>query len=231
MTGWKRWQNALGNVIIGGVCFGLLPNLLSPLVKGRYAQFAGGALLLLLSYVLLGVIHRRAVRRAVRQSPGVPPHKALIVLASPGSRVTAAENAIKSHAAGLKFCWIIAGPGSGPSKPTSRENAEKLKDKYERQPDTRFEIVDLDDQDDPEKAFHLVQSIYHKAHAAGLTESDVIADYTGGTKSMTAGMVLACSAAPGRDAEYMKAIDETPIGTASPKSEAQALPVRVRFEG
>ena len=83
----------------------------------------------------------------------------------------------------------------------------------------------------PEKVFLVVQSIYYKARSLGLTESDVIADYTGGTKSMTAGMALACSAAPGRDAEYMRATDLSGIGTATAKSEAEAIPIKLRFPG
>jgi hypothetical protein len=59
----------------------------------------------------------------------------------------------------------------------------------------------------------------------------VIADYTGGTKSMTAGMALACSAVPGRDAEYMRAADLSAIGTAKATSDAQAIPIKLQFPG
>ncbi|HEY5868208.1 MAG TPA: hypothetical protein VI542_22040, partial [Candidatus Tectomicrobia bacterium] len=61
-----------------------------------------------------------------------------------------------------------------------------------------------------------VHSCYEEARAFGLSERDIIANYTGGTKSMTAGMVLACSTSEERDTEYMKAIEMTPTGIATP---------------
>ncbi len=35
-----------------------------------------------------------------------------------------------------------------------------------------------------------MEAIYREASAAGIAEADVLVDYTGGTKAMTAGMVL-----------------------------------------
>ncbi len=64
--------------------------------------------------------------------------------------------------------------------------------------------------DDPNYIQNLVQSIYADALEKGLSESQIIADYTGGTKSMTAGMVIAC-ADPNRHLEYIVQSDSLPI--------------------
>ena len=92
-----------------------------------------------------------------------------------------------------------------------------------------FHLKPLLDEDDPQKSYYLVRSIYEEAKAFGLSEGDVIADYTGGTKSMTAGMVLACSTSEERDAEYMKALQVTSTGTASPSTEAVPVMVDLKF--
>lgn len=65
--------------------------------------------------------------------------------------------------------------------------------------------------------------------ALGLTEKDIVADYTRGTASMTAGMVLACSTSEDRDAQYMKAKEITPTGIAAPAAEATPILVDLRF--
>ncbi len=88
---------------------------------------------------------------------------------------------------------------------------------------------ELDDEHNPEMAFHLVQAIYHEASAHGLAEHDIVADYTGGTKSMTAGMVLACSVSEDRNAQYMKPRQVEPTGVATPAAGAVPILVDLRF--
>ncbi len=66
-------------------------------------------------------------------------------------------------------------------------------------------IVDLAPEliNDPNHIRQLINSIYIQAtEQTGLSPIDFIADYTGGTKSMTAGMVLACSK-PERKLQYL----------------------------
>ena len=56
---------------------------------------------------------------------------------------------------------------------------------------------------DPNHIRQLIDSLYLTAQQqTGLPPIDLIADYTGGTKSMTAGMVLACSQ-PNRNLQYL----------------------------
>jgi hypothetical protein len=56
--------------------------------------------------------------------------------------------------------------------------------------------------DDPEHVCDRVEAIFENL-PEGWSEGAVAADYTGGTKSMTAGIVLAC-AKPGRHLQFMK---------------------------
>jgi hypothetical protein len=62
---------------------------------------------------------------------------------------------------------------------------------------------DADLAHDPKYMRELVDSIYRDAtDEMGLAEQSIVADYTGGTKSMTAGMVLACLS-PNRRLQYI----------------------------
>lgn len=55
---------------------------------------------------------------------------------------------------------------------------------------------------DPDAVLHLVNSIYIHAQRLGLSENDVIVDFTGGTKPLGVGAFLACTR-PGRRLEYI----------------------------
>lgn len=56
--------------------------------------------------------------------------------------------------------------------------------------------------DDPDTILNLVNAIYADARTKGLDETDILVDFTGGTKPMSVGAVLAC-AAPTRRLEYL----------------------------
>lgn len=60
--------------------------------------------------------------------------------------------------------------------------------------------------DDPNYIQQLVDAIYADAERLGLAESEVIADYTGATKGMTAGMLLACTR-PERPLQYISQVN------------------------
>ncbi|MEA5489649.1 MULTISPECIES: hypothetical protein [Pseudanabaena] len=81
--------------------------------------------------------------------------------------------------------------------------------KNENTPDMSL-LVPEEFVDDPNYIQRLVQGIYFDAESKGISESKIIADYTGGTKSMTAGMVIAC-ASPNRHLEYIIQSDLRPI--------------------
>jgi hypothetical protein len=138
----------------------------------------------------------------------VPHQRALIALVSLGSYVPA-ENALDYHSwAGvpgskptLTHCWLLAGPGEG--EQSSQRNAGRLAEVYAAKGITT-EIWPLNDADDTEEVYRAVKLIYQLAQSKyKLPREEIIADYTGGTKSMTAGMVLAVIEQGGQ-LQYMK---------------------------
>jgi len=141
----------------------------------------------------------------------VPLHRGLIVLSSIGQGIGSAEGAIRYHYQGsnreflqpvLQHCWIITGG------PASEQSATGLINKVVKDgfPADIFHLKALsaEDADNPEAVHRLVDEIYAEAaDKFSLAEENVVADYTGGTKSMTSGMILAC-ASPRRPLQFMK---------------------------
>ncbi len=84
------------------------------------------------------------------------------------------------------------------------------------------------DVDDPNATFMLINSIYEEAANEGIEVADIIADYTGGTKSMTAGLILAC-AQPERRLQFMRPGGYTDDGRADLKLDSIATEVKVSF--
>jgi hypothetical protein len=214
-----------------------LPNVLGVVFQHDLATAVAIVGVLVGVYVLFRstehVARRRAredLRLAERQGQA---RRGLIVLASPGQRTTPAENAIKAHLDALEHCWIITGPDRPDQSPSARQNAEDVRSKYTRGGDQprEFHLVPVQDEHSPQQVYHVVRSIYEQARAYGLRDQDIVADYTGGTKSMSVGMALACSTSEDRDVEYMKPRDVTPTGVAAPESEAEPLLIDVRFGG
>lgn len=148
----------------------------------------------------------------------------LIVAMSP-KEDSPAETAIQFHWNGgqtphVKHCWVIC---TAKSLPYATRMMQRLADQGVTQavkfhygnyslpnveelatspnlliPDERF--------DDPNYIQNLVECIYADAAVKGLDESNVIADYTGATKGMTAGILLAC-AKPERPLQYISQLD------------------------
>jgi hypothetical protein len=164
------------------------------------------------------------VRQVTRQ------RQALIAISSPGSQ-KATEPIVRFHYRGernqleprLRHCWLIAGPGEG--QDSSYENALAIQKDY---PTIEVRIKRIDDADDPKKVFELVQQIYKEAEALGIPRSEIIADYTGGTKSMTAGLILACTEQD-RDLQYMKPRRYTTDGRADPAAGSDPISVDTNF--
>jgi hypothetical protein len=119
------------------------------------------------------------------------PMPGLIVLLGPGREgqdplKTAAVPAIQHHLAGgaLKVCWLLYSTAA-------IGLMEAIRDQYAG----RLKIIPrpVKDEWDVEDTFRIVRQVYlQEAPAEGLSAEQVIADFTGGTRIMTAGMVLAC---------------------------------------
>jgi hypothetical protein len=215
---------------------------------------AGGVLLLVVAALLYRLVVEDLRPDLAVSVPGKPAgqHKGLIALVSYGrlSDIPATA-AIKYHLAEneagaserLRCCWLVAteAPSQKELDPTagvvvpygeppqsSAKNALDLCDRYRERLD-KVEVITIGDADDPEDTFVAVEEAYRRARKRhGLEAGEVIADFTGGTKAMTAGMVLAC-VGKGRRLEYMKPRKYKPDGRADAEAGSEARLVEVEF--
>ena len=148
----------------------------------------------------------------------------LIVLMSSKPIDSPAEAAIRHHlqAEGnnkLKYCWIVC---TNKTWEFARQMVDRLKQSgaegvrfyYGSDPVADVEagaealtlLIPDEKVDDPNHVRKLVEGIYGIAQQQGLDEADLIADYTGGTKGMTAGLLLAC-ANPERSLQYISQVN------------------------
>lgn len=126
-------------------------------------------------------------KRILGERPAPEQRKGLIVMVT---RAPTARKAIDYHLPELEHLWLV-------TTPEMRSAANDLRtfvEGYEANDKKRKgHILELDQEYDANQCYYLVRSVYEEgAAAAGLVPKDVIADMTGGTKPMTAGMVLAC---------------------------------------
>lgn len=153
-------------------------------------------------------------------TPLTATYPGLIVIMSPKLTDSLAEVAIRHHLQHnrLKYCWIICTRDSWePARQMvdrlRQEGAQSVRFYYGSDP---IEDVELRERslsllvpdeliDDPNHIRNLVEGIYADADRNGLSEADVIADYTGGTKGMTAGLLLACTK-PERSLQYISQV-------------------------
>lgn len=77
--------------------------------------------------------------------------------------------------------------------------------------------------------FFVVYMGLRKSFPEGFGESDIIADYSGGTKSMTSGMVLAC-ALPERKLQVLKPRKYDKDGTADRKAGSDPRYIDISFK-
>lgn len=166
-------------------------------------------LLILITYQLYQYLFRPAIHEEA-----IDPHPGLIALVSPGkTEEILAADAIRFHYRGqaeerpaptLRHCWLITTPQPPPNpdsrSPSAWENAHELQRQYLDHFTVHLKVVDPYN---ATAAFEAVEQAYAEAGRLGLRARDLVADITGGTKMMTAGMILACNTA-GRQATYMR---------------------------
>jgi hypothetical protein len=91
----------------------------------------------------------------------------------------------------LKVCWLIASAGEQGSLPEALRIQKELCDRYGvkaiiREVGDAFYSI--------QESYDLVRTIYEEeVPAQGLTPDQVIADFTGATKPMSGGLLLACT--------------------------------------
>jgi hypothetical protein len=150
-------------------------------------------------WVLYQVLGVEEALELVPEEARPPRFPGLIVLVGPGrkggkpgelSHNAAIEYHLTSEEAGgesLRVCWLVATAGVTGSVPVARAVRERYRDQCE------LIIRELDNAFDVEGAYELVRRIYaDEATRHELSPVQIIADFTGGTKPMSAGMVLAC---------------------------------------
>ena len=174
----------------------------------------------------------------VEAVPGfVRRHRGLIVLSSVGQGIGSAESAILYHWQGskkehtepvLEVCWIITGGAASEQSATGL--IKKLVQDGIPAKIWQLKTLSAENADNPEAVHQLVDEIYREAKEKyRLDEEDVIADYTGGTKSMTSGIVLACTS-PRRPLQFMKPRKYDADGRAEPQAGADPVAIDIRFE-
>lgn len=217
-------------LMVAAVALGLLGEGASKIIDGllvadgsflRGAITVGAGLILLLGAAYSGDLWDR-VRHLFARAESSPPSMqftdevrrrlGLVVLVSSGPDPPAA-GAIAYHCEDntLTHCWLVTGPGEGNF--SSEKNAESLKALWEPK-GVHVETIELRNAFDAEEAFLKTQVVYEVAQTVhGLTVEDLIADFTGGTKPMTMGLVLA-TVERGIDLQYMQAVQTDERGRA-----------------
>ncbi len=193
--------------VIGVILLNLMSNALYDIADPFFRSPLGVFLLaasIFLALILLYALLRRFFAPRLSFGP-VTPRKGLIVLVSQGNVDTIpAAAAIEFHRPALQSCWLVVSPKapfSGESDLTAWKNAQTLVERYQAHLINIHPVVV--DPENAEDIFKRVEAIYLQAARYGLRRDEIIADFTGGTKMMTTGLVLACTAA-GRDVQYMK---------------------------
>jgi hypothetical protein len=121
--------------------------------------------------------------RIIGERPHPIPRSGLIVLVT---KAPTARKAIDYHQATLEHLWLITTPEMREAANALRTHAEAL--------GIQCHVLDLEQEYDASQCYYLVRQVYEvAAPSLLLARSAIIADMTGGTKPMTAGMVLACS--------------------------------------
>lgn len=146
-------------------------------------------------------------RSLVPETQRPPRHPGLVVLVGPGRPGDdplnqSAIHAIRYHhdtasIAGLRVCWLLASGGQHGSLAV----AEALQVECARL-GVIARIWAISDPFSVQSSYETVQRVFsHDVPRYDLVEEQVICDFTGGTKPMTAGMILACSGR--RTMQYM----------------------------
>ncbi|MEZ4518738.1 MAG: hypothetical protein R3C44_18625 [Chloroflexota bacterium] len=193
----------------------------------------------------------RFVRPKLESTPEIKPRPGLLVLVSQGRfSESPALGAVRYHYKGekneremptLKHCWLVTSPREpekeddplkdpplGEPYLTAWENTLKLQGFLQQNGGVQVvvHIVEVDP-NDAEDVYEKVTAAMKQAERLGLSDRQIVADITGGTKVMTAGMTLAAVAAGGA-VEYMVARELNEKGRAI--SGAGAYPVMLNLQ-
>ena len=194
---------ALGLLVVG-----ILSNLAYDLLAvggdwpAVWRPVVASALLTAFAYVLYWVDRRRRqrVQATVDESRLSPPHAGLVWLFGPG-RFDHLVYALKHHQTGSggTHCWLVMQD----TEPVQRAFSLLTQQLLEEGITTHLHPVYIEELD-VQASYQAVRDILDReAMEEGLDSNQVIADITGGTKPLTAGMVLA-SLTAGGSMEYIE---------------------------
>lgn len=230
--------------LVSGSVLAVLPQIALQALGTAY--FIGTILVLSFAGGLILFAMDRSQRRDIDVRVGpVAPRLGLIVLVSQGPvDELPARGAIDHHLPMLRYLWLVCSrkplkepweagtQAEPPTKPrpksqSSYTNAHTLYDRYRGEID-RVDILQIDDQDNPSEVFAKVQHAYQEATRLGLRPEEIVADVTGGTKSMTIGLALAGIPAS-RDLQVMRPSEYDDYGFAVRDAPSHATLVDVNF--
>ena len=201
-----RQQRTLLRLIVTGLLVQVIINLLSSWLElvlgqtpGRVLQAVVGlAAVALVLWAVVRLLGREPLKEIVPEEEKAPRFPGLIALVGPGRRGAdpmeqAAGIALEHHLAAegpgepLRVAWLVTGRGEGGGVSV----AEAFRTRYAER--CTVHVCTAGDPFDLQETYAMVRRIYVEGvPAADLQPDQVVADLTGGTAMMTAGMALAC---------------------------------------
>lgn len=189
--------------LVSVVLLGVITDLLGTLLELWFGQTPQRLLALVLGLVILTILAYGLIRLLSRETHRflplpremhAHPHPVLIALIGPGPKrmylsepeKAPAAAAIRYHLglATLKQVWLIASDEGAPV-------AEELRRLYGGQVEIRLVTPPVRNILDMYETFEAADRLAEELLAAGWKPEEVIADYTGGTSSMSVGLALA----------------------------------------
>lgn len=195
---------ALGLLVVGiwsNLVYDLL-NVPDQIIIVAWRPMLMSVLLTSLAYLLYWIDYRRrqTVQAEVDESRLAPPHDGLIWFLGPG-RFDHLLFALKHHlkGGGARHCWLVMQNTELVRQAFSQLSQQLLEEGVP----THLHPVYIEELE-VQAAYQAVRTIFtREAKEEGLVSSQVIADITGGTKPLTAGMVLAALTTD-QDIEYIE---------------------------
>jgi hypothetical protein len=216
---------------------GVEGNLCTDIVKGR-ADSAGTAwaAIVLAAILALGIALSKSVQRWIRRNrefqridttTRVARARALIALVSKKPGCASALDAARYHAEHgvLQFLWLL-------TSTDAEADAEWVKLELLRHHPgvTTYPPIRLANVYSIEEAKDEVEKIRKRMRREGVEDNDIICDFTGMTKHMSAGMIFACAPKEAR-LQYMHPAKFLPDGRADPEGgPSQPVEVQIAYQ-
>ena len=182
-------------------------------------------------FLLVNVAYDRRLRGWLRHSEPiglfedrtVKASRGLMLLVSRGDGVRQATWAIQHHRTRLTHLWLI-------HSSDSEEVAKSLRTQTEQDlPAITVRLMQLPNLGSVELAKQLVEQVQTEAKLAGLDWDDLICDFTGMTKPVSAGVVLA-NVGPHARLQYMEPTKTLPDGRPDPEAPSKPVGIRLNYD-